>query len=144
MPTQRTPNAGIVYPQTDDDGWDLVLNAALARLDGVAGVGQLSVWPAAVDSATPPQATGLGLTVSPGYFFTTAGALVKYPGGAAAAAASATTYVWLTEAGVAGTGVAWPAANHVRLAAVTADAARVTAVVDARCVHRAVPAGSVA
>src|SRR5437868_1602458 len=59
--------------------------------------------------------------------------------------ASATTYLWLTDAGVLTTGAAFPTSPHVRLARVVAGSATITQVVDQRvqCASRGAGAGFV-
>lgn len=123
----RTANAGLALPDLDTSRWDQVLNANFALLDGLAPVGWLAVAPAESPS------TSLNVAVAPGAFRNSARALIAYAGGNVALPASATTYLWLTDAGAVATGTAWPGSGpYLPLATVATGAAAVASVADAR------------
>lgn len=133
MSTSYTTRAQIGKPANGDSGWDATLNAALDRLDGLAGVGPLCVTLAEVPSAS------LNVAVSSGTFVDSTGAYVSYAGTASFAIdASSTRYVWLTDGGTLTKGSAWPSAGtkHVRLATVVTGGSTITSVTDSRVFAR--------
>lgn len=126
-----TPNLNIElysyndYPQT----WHTRWNAQSGILDSLAAIGSLAVATTEVPSAA------LTIKVSAGTFRKSDGTLVSYAGvSSQVVTASATTWLWLTDAGVLATGTGFPASGtpHVRLAVVVAGGSTITSVTDAR------------
>jgi hypothetical protein len=131
------PNTKVPTPDFDARNWHLLLDAIHAAFDAAAGVGPLC-------PSAPALLTGsasLAVDVAAGTFRTVAGALGDFAGGSVTAAPSATTRVWLTEAGVLASGPAWPSANFVPVAVAVAAATAVTSLADARCAFSAVVPG---
>ncbi len=127
MATTFTANALLKKPAAADRNWDVPVNANADFLDGVAAIGLLIVTPAEVPSAT------LNVRVTGGSYVKADGTAGAYPGAAAyALPASATTYLWLTDAGVLSASSAFPATAHVRLAHVVTGPSAVQAVTDDR------------
>lgn len=130
----RSTNLGLITPAFRERNWHNPLDANRAALDASA-LGALAVTPAESPSAS------LNVRVSAGTFINAAKAYVAFAGSASyALPASATTHVWLTDAGALAQGAAWPSAgtDHVRLATVTTDATTVTAIKDERVFMRSV------
>jgi hypothetical protein len=124
-------NTGWPTPDADDAGsvYKAALAAFFAGLDASAAVGPLSV------KAT----TGLGVAVAAGVMAKADDTLFTYAGGTLTLGASATTHLWLTDAGVLASGASWPAAvAYVPLATVVTSGSAVTSVTDARVVFRSV------
>jgi hypothetical protein len=133
MPDPITRNsAGLfVVPQDTPEGWVAYVNANWDTIAFVSAVGGLAVQPRDLDANL--QSNSLYVIVSAGDYGQSAGPVANYPGSAGLAVpASATTCLWLTDAGVLTTGAAFPATVHVRLARVTTDATKVTGITDAR------------
>jgi hypothetical protein len=136
MATTYTTDAALAIPAYKDRNYHTPINADLAAIDALNPVGDLCVT---VPVAERPTSTTLTVRVAGGLFVDRLGAVVTYAGiTAQTVAASATTNLWLTEAGVIASGAAWPAGWHVRLAAVTADGTHVTGIADARVAWQSV------
>ena len=136
MANTLTPNLQMVVPGVGTTGYAALVNAVLGFLDALAPLGALAVAPKDVDPATG-LSTSLRVQVNAGTFVKSDGTLVGYAGTGGSPltlTAATTTYLWLTDAGVLTTGAGFPAAGTkcVRLAAVTCDASKVTAVADCR------------
>lgn len=127
MATTYSPNCRLRTPALNDPGWKDALDADRAFFDAVPAIGGLCVVPAETPSST------LGVQVSAGAYRKSDGTVGTYGGGAFSAPASATTYLWLTDAGVLTSGSAWPASSSavVRLASIVAGTASVV-VADSR------------
>jgi hypothetical protein len=133
MPDPITVSQAGLYiiPQDTPEGWVTYVNANWNTISFVSAVGSLAVQPRDLDANL--QSNSLYVKVSAGDYGQSTGPIASYAGSAGQAVpASATTCVWLTDAGVLTTGAAFPATIHVRLARVTTDATRVTAITDAR------------
>jgi len=113
-------------PGLGDRNWNQALDANSDRLDSLATVGSLAV------SATETPSSSRNVQVGSGSF-RVGGSAVAYAGTSSTTiAASSTIRLWLTEAGTLTTGASYPAYPHVRLATVTTDATKVTAITDDR------------
>jgi hypothetical protein len=137
MATTYTTNIRLLKPATADRHWDAPLNANADFLDALAAVGGLAVTTQEMPSAS------LSCQIAAGTYLKSNGTVEAYPGGSLALAASASSYVWLTDAGVAGSGTAWPAAPYLPLAKVTTGTSTITQVVDARVPYQSVGANAV-
>lgn len=138
MPDPITRNAvGLfIIPLDTPEGWVDYINANWDTISFVSAVGGLAVQPRDLD--TNLQSNSLYIKISAGDYGQSTGPIASYAGSAGQAVpASATTCVWLTDVGVLTTGAAFPATVHIRLARVTTDATRVTAITDARVVTSA-------
>jgi hypothetical protein len=133
MPDPITVSQAGLYiiPQDTPEGWVAYVNANWNTISFISSVGGLAVQPRDLDVNF--VSNSLYVKVSAGDYGQSTGPIASYAGSAGQAVpASATTCVWLTDAGVLTTGAAFPATIHVRLARVTTDATRVTAITDAR------------
>jgi hypothetical protein len=138
MATNYTTNVRLQKPSTADRQWDVPLNANADFLDGLAAVGGLAVSPLEVPSAS------LSCRVSAGTYLKSDGSVGSFTGASPLALTpSATSFVWLTDAGVPGTGAAFPTTPHLRLAQVRTSLATILQVVDARMAYQSVGANSV-
>jgi hypothetical protein len=138
MATNYTTNVRLQKPSTADRQWDVPLNANADYLDGLAAVGGLTVTPLEVPSAS------LSCRVSAGTYLKSDGSLGSFAGASSLALApGATLFVWLTDAGVPGTGAAFPTTPHLRLAQVKTGPATILQVVDARMAYQSVGANTV-
>ncbi len=126
MATTYTTNVRLQMPATADRQWDIPLNANAEYLDGLAAVGGLAVITLEVPSAS------LSCQIAAGTYLKSNGTVGTYAGGMLILAASMTSYVWLTDAGVASSGTAWPAAPYLPLAQIQTGASTITQVIDAR------------
>ncbi len=136
MATTYTTNVRLQKPSTADRQWDVPLNGNADYLDGLAAVGGLAVTALEVPSSS------LSCRVAAGTYMKSDGSAGTCAGIASLAVApGATSSVWLTDAGVAASGPAFPAAPHVRLAQVQAGPGSILQVVDARVAYRSVGAG---
>jgi hypothetical protein len=139
MSTTYTANAGLPVPAFDDRNWHLVLIAQAQALDASAPVGGFACQPASRDGSGAPNS--LTVSVAGGAFLTALGVPTAAAAQSATVPPSATTLLWLDEAGAVHQGTVWPVTAHLRVASVTAGASAVTAVADARTPYRAVPGG---
>lgn len=133
MPDPITVSQAGLYiiPQDTPEGWVTYVNANWNTISFISSVGGLAVQPRDLDVNL--QSNSLYIKVSAGDYGQSTGPIASFAGSAGQAVpASATTCVWLTDAGVLTTGAAFPATVHVRLARVTTDATRITAITDAR------------
>ena len=138
MATTYTTNIRLQKPSTADRRWDLTLNANADYLDGLAAVGGLAV------TALETPSVSLNCRISSGAYLTSNGSPGTFAGAASLTLApSTTTFVWLTASGVAGTGAAFPATPHVRLAQVVTGATSIVQVIDARVAYQSIGASSV-
>ncbi len=126
MATTYTTNAQLQKPAAADRHWDVPLNANADYLDGLAAVGGLAVTTLEVPSAS------LSCRIAVGTYLKSNGTVGTYAGGSLTLAASATVYVWLTDAGAARSGTAWPATPYLPLAQVQTGTGTITQIVDAR------------
>ena len=137
MATTYTTNVRLQKPAAADRQWDVPRPSANADyLDGLAAVGGL-----AVTSLEMPSAS-LSCRVAAGAYIKANGTVGTYAGGSPALPASATSYVWLTDAGVLSSGAAWPTAPNLPLARVQTGASTITQVVDARVPYQSVGANT--
>ncbi len=136
MATTYTTNVRLQKPAAADRLWDVPLNANADYLDGLAAVGGLAVTSLEVPSAS------LSCRIAAGTYLKSNGTVGTYAGGSLALAASATLFVWLTDAGVAGSGTAWPSAPYLPLAQVQTGASMITHVVDARIPYQSAGANT--
>ena len=124
------PVTGVLYPPPGmQPYWEWLVGAV--HLLSESSAGQLKVWAA----GDLPE----GVWIAAGRA-TIGSKAVAYEGGTLSLAAfnNATAHLWLAEsggdavveAGAAGDG--WPTASHIRLAEVTLESGRVTAVLDRR------------
>jgi hypothetical protein len=130
MASTPTANLRLSKPATADRLWDINLNGNADALDALTPLGGLFA------RAAESPSTTLNVNVTAGSFAQAAGSVLAFAGGTIAVAASATSNVWLTDAGVLAAGAAWPALPHARLAIVTAGPTAITSVVDARLAGR--------
>ncbi len=131
-PNTFTPNLGLLIPGTGQANWQILADLLFTLLDNQAPIGGLAVAP-----SNPIAATGLPsnllVNVSAGAFVQAAGSIYAYAGATGVTLpASATTCLWLTDAGALTQGATFPAGNIVRLASVTTSGTAVTAIVDKR------------
>lgn len=127
MATTYTTNALLQKPATADRSWDVPVNANTDFLDGVAAIGTLIVTPTETPSAT------LNIRATAGNYVNADGIVGTFAGVASyTLPASATTYLWLTDAGVLSASAAFPTTAHVRLAHAVTGPTTVQAVVDER------------
>ena len=131
MATTYTSRMKLAKPGPADRAWNVPINANAEAIDAVNAVGAFAVTPKEVPSAS------LAVSVGAGTYVKADGTTYATFAGAASVAvpASATTLVWLTDAGAVGTGTSWPS-PCLRLAVVATDASRVTSVADARTPYR--------
>ncbi len=133
MATTYTTNAALAKPAQNDRAWHVQLRDDLDQLDGLGAVGPLAVRPTNPGATTRFPSTTLNVNVAAGSYQKADGTRADYAGASAQAMPdTATTRVWLTDAGVLTTGAGWPSTNHVRLASVTCNATTITAIVDER------------
>jgi hypothetical protein len=133
MATTYTTNAALAKPAQNDRAWHVQLRDDLDQLDGLGAVGPLAVRPTNPGATTRFPSTTRNVNVAAGGYAKADGTRADYAGASAQAMpATATTRVWLTDAGVLTTGSGWPTTNHVRLASVTCDGTTITAIVDER------------
>ena len=127
MATTYTTNARLQMPGTADRSWDAPINANAVALDSLTAIGSLVVTATETPSAT------LNVRVTAGGYGMANGTIGSFAGAATfAVPASATTFLWLTDAGVLTAGAAFPATAHVRLAQVVAGPTTITQVTDQR------------
>jgi hypothetical protein len=125
--TTLTANALLQKPATADRNWDVPLNANSDFLDGVAAIGRLLVTPTEAPSAT------LNVRVTAGTYVKSDGSVGTFPGvGSYGLPASASTALWLTDAGVLSASATFPTTFHVRLATVVTGPGSVQSVTDER------------
>jgi hypothetical protein len=136
MATTYTINVRLQKPATADRLWDVPLNANADYLDGLAAVGGLAVTTLEVPSAS------LSCRIAAGTYLKSNGTVGTYAGGTLALAASVTLFVWLTDAGAAGSGTAWPSAPYLPLARVTTGTSTISQVVDARVPYQSAGANT--
>jgi hypothetical protein len=136
MATTYTTNVRLQMPATADRQWDVPLNANAVYLDGLAAVGGLAVTTLEMPSAS------LSCRIAAGTYLRSNGTPGTYAGGTLTLAASATSYVWLTDAGVAVSGTAWPSAPYLPLAQVLTGASTINQVVDARVPYQSAGANT--
>ena len=138
MATTYTTNLRLQKPSTADRQWDVPLNANSDYLDGLAAVGGLAVTPLEAPSVT------LHCRIAAGTYLTSNGSLGTFAGTASLPiAAGVTSFVWLTDSGVATTGATFPATPHVRLAQVAAGPTAIVQIVDARIAYQSIGANTV-
>ncbi len=138
MTTQYTPDAGIPYPQADDEPWDVPIIASILAVDAMVAIGSLAVRPTAPGATSALPSTTLAVDIASGVFLDASGTAVTYAGASNhAVAASSTVRLWLTDAGVLASGASYPAATQfVPLATVVTSGTGVTAISDDRVVWR--------
>lgn len=127
MSTSYTANCRLRKPAASDRNWDAPLNANADQLDALTALGALAV------SATESPSTTLNIRVSAGSYVKSDGNLATYAGTASLTLpASSTTQLWINASGSLVSGASFPAAGHVRLAAVTTNATTVVSIDDKR------------
>lgn len=136
MATTYTTNARLQKPAAADRLWDVPLNANADYLDGLAAVGGLAVTSLEVPSAS------LSCRIAAGAYLKANGTVGSYAGGSLALPANATSYIWLTDAGVLGSGSAWPTTANLPLAQVQTGPSAVLQVADARIPYQSVGANT--
>ena len=136
MATTYTTNVRLQKPSAADRHWDVPLNANADYLDGLAAVGGLAV--------TTAEAPSVSLTcrIAGGAYLKANGTIGTYAGGTLSLAASATSKVWLTDAGVPGSGSAWPTTPNLPLAQVQTGPSTILQIVDARIPYQSVGAST--
>lgn len=114
----------------NDPGWDVPLNANVARITAFATIGALCVREHEIPSTTRAVA------ISAGSFWASDGSLVTYAGTASfTCGASVTTMLWLDETGTLQSATSWPTATNVmRLATVQCSGSVVTNISDSRLI----------
>ena len=138
MATNYTANLRLQKPSAADRLWDAPLNANADAIDGLAAVGGLAVTPAESPS------TSLACRVTPGTYLRADGSIASFSGSTSITLpASATTCVWLTDAGVPTLGATYPSTPHLRLAQVQAGATTIAGVIDARVAYRSAGSNAV-
>lgn len=133
MATTYTARLKLRKGDRGDRNWHVGLNANADAIDGANAVGAFAVTTKETPSST------LAVAVFGGVYVKADGATyATYAGEASLAVpASSTTMVWLTDAGAIATGASWPSGTPcLRLAAVTTDGSKVTAIADARTPYR--------
>ena len=136
MATTYTTNVRLQMPATADRQWDVPLNANAVYLDGLAAVGGLAVTTLEMPSAS------LSCRIAAGTYLKSNGTPGTYAGGTLTLAASATLFVWLTDAGAASSGAAWPSAPYLPLAQVQTGSSTILQVVDSRAPYQSVGANT--
>jgi hypothetical protein len=136
MATTYTANVRLQKPAAADRHWDVPLNSNADYLDGLAAIGGL-----AVSSLESPSAS-LSCRIAAGTYLKANGTVGTYAGGSLALPASETSYVWLTDAGVPGSGTAWPSTPYLPLAQVQVGPSTILQVVDARVPYQSVGANA--
>lgn len=127
MATTYTANARLQKPATSDRNWDVPINANADALDGMTAIGGLAISPTETPSAT------LQVAISAGSFVNSVGVVVAFAGTTSfGVPPSATTCLWLTDAGTLSTGTTFPTTAHLRLAWVTSGTTSLVQVTDAR------------
>jgi hypothetical protein len=120
-------NALLQKPATADRYWDQPLNANADFLDGISVIGCLLVTATEIPSAT------LNVRVTGGSYMNANGTIGAFAGVATyTLPASATTYLWLTDAGAISSSASFPTTAHVRLARVVTSTSEVLSIVDER------------
>lgn len=130
MATNYTQKTRLAKPGPADRDWNVPLNANADAIDALAPVGGLCVATTEVPSAS------LNVQAAAGRYQRRDGTVGTFAGSPATTmVANATTYVFLTDAGVLTTStVGLPTSSHVPLAVVATDASTVTSVTDLRVV----------
>jgi hypothetical protein len=136
MATTYTTNARLQKPAAADRHWDVPLNANADYLDGLAAVGGLAVTALEVPSAS------LSCRIASGGYIKANGTVGTYAGGSLTLPASATSYIWLTDAGVLSSGAAWPTTPNLPLARVQTGPSTILQIVDARLPYQSVGANT--
>lgn len=128
MSTTYSPNLGLGTPGAADRLYNLVIDPNWGIIDGLAALGPLSVITYEIPSSS------LNVSVAAGTYRISNGSDVTYAGTTGlAVTASATTKVWLDEAGTVHTGSAYPTSGpYLPLASVTAGTTSVTDITDDR------------
>ena len=127
MATTYTTNARLQKPATTDRNWDVPLNANADALDGMTALGSLTVTPTETPSGS------LNVRVTAGNYVRADGTIGSFAGSTSfAVTASATTCLWLTDAGVLTAGASFPTTAYVRLAQAVAGSAAIIQVNDQR------------
>lgn len=130
MSNTYTPNVQLALPAPGDRDWNVAVSGDFAALDALAPVGAL-----VVTTFESPSAS-LNVRIAPGAYVRQDGTVGLYAGIVPlAVTASAPSYLYLdlTNAGaLVASATGFPATAHVRLAVVTAGAAVITSIVDAR------------
>lgn len=122
-----TTNLKITRPLDNDSGWGTTLNANSDIIDGLSPIGALFV-----STAESPSAS-LNVRVTGGTYERAGGQIGTYAGTSSfAVTLSATSNLWLTDAGTLTAGASWPGTPHVRLAVVVAGVSTITTITDAR------------
>jgi hypothetical protein len=133
MTDSYSPNLKLATPGPDPgaQSWNVELDRNRAILDAQNGIGDL-----AVTAHDVPVSTSLLIDVAPGIFLPQSGVVASYAGSLSnAVTASATTSVYLTNAGVltlSVTGFPASPALYIPLAVVVAGATTITSIADAR------------
>ena len=127
MATTYSANTRLQKPATSDRNWDVPINANTDALDGMTALGGLAVTVTEVPSAT------VQVRVSAGNYKKSDGTVMSFPGVTAfLLPPSATSFLWLTDAGVVTVGSAFPTTAHLRLAHAVVGSSSVVQVVDER------------
>ena len=127
MPTTYSANARLQKPGVADRQWDLPINANTDAIDAMTAVGSLVV------TTTETPSVALKIRVAAGTFIQSNGKVGQFAGSATfAVPGSTTTYLWLDGTGALASGLAFPAAAHLRLAHVVAGPNSILQVVDER------------
>ena len=130
MTTTYTSNLQLGEPAHDDAGWDTVLNANSAKLDGLAALGQFAIRAVNIDSSG--AATDRVFSVSGGYYLDRTDNVRDFiiaqtsnlaaASGNLTATASGTTCVWLEPDGTFGQGSTYSADGaYAPLGRITCD-----------------------
>jgi hypothetical protein len=137
MATTYTNNIRLQKPSTADRQWDVPLNANADSIDALAAVGGL-----AVTSMESPSLS-LNCRISAGTYVTANGSSGSFAGLASLTLTANTTfYIWITDAGVAGSGTSFPATPHVRLAQAVTGPTSIVQIIDARMAYQSIGAAT--
>jgi hypothetical protein len=138
MATTYTTNVRLQMPAASDRHWDVPLNANAQYLDSLNALSGLAVTTLEAPSAS------LSCRISAGTFVKSNGTLVTFGGTASLALpAGVTSFVWLTDSGVPGVGLTYPATTYVPLAQVTTAVTTILNISDTRAAYQSVGANTV-
>lgn len=129
MSTTYTTNAKLQKPGVGDRNWNTPINANTDAIDGLTAVGSLCGSPHEMPS------TSLTLSVSACAYQKADNSVGTFAGGTISLTASIANYVWIDASGTLTKGTAFPTTPHVRSCIATADASKITSIVDARFPH---------
>jgi hypothetical protein len=127
LSTSYSSNAQLQKPSVADRNWDVPLNSNIDVLDALTAIGGLATTLAEIPSAT------LNVRISTGDFRKGDGTIGTFAGASSIAVPpSATSSLWLTDAGLLSVALVFPPTAHVRIASVVAGPISIISIRDKR------------